>query len=201
MQRACRWRVALAYTPLRACPTPLLQHTRTNESTRANIHTFSHIGCNPHPLPYAARVNHPPVAASSASIALGAGKGTIVTVPLLGRLPYGPPGAQLPAVFMDADGDALQVEVTTRPDGTQGRLEVDAATGAAVFTPSKKFKKGVVTFFVRAREAASEGLASREATVRIRYGGWQRHRRRARRGLAALAAAPCVRPRPARPNR
>jgi hypothetical protein len=170
--------------------------------------TLSRTRMLPHPLPYAAQVNHPPVVASTGPLALEAGKGTIVTVPLLGFVPYGdPPLPPVPAVFADADGDALQVEVTTPPNGKQGRLDVDAATGAATFTPSKGFKKGVVTFVVRAREMDSEGMVSPEATVRIQYGGWRRHRRRraravgpgrsARRALCRAATGPARQPKTA----
>jgi hypothetical protein len=113
-----------------------------------------------------------------------------VTIPLLGRLPNGAPAA-LAAIFADPDGDALQIEVTTRPDREKGKLVVDAATGAAMFTPSRKFKQGLVIFFVRAREVASEGLASQEAFIRIQYGGrWGRTDGGRSRGPGGGAAGP-----------
>ena len=126
-------------------------------------------------LPYlfVAFVDHARVIVPDGITTFTVGKGVILTVPVLGRLPaaYGPM-SPAPALIADPDGNALLVEVVAAPPPALGSVAVDPSTGAVTFTPTAKYAKGNTSFVVRARESGAQRLTSGNATISITVGAW-----------------------------
>ena len=136
-------------------------------------------------------VNHPPVVVPNGITDVTTGKGAVLAVPVLGRLPaaYGFRGPA-PALIADPEGDTLTVDVVAPPPPALGSVAVDPATGAVTFTPTAKYANGKTSFVVRAREAGSQGLLSGNVTISVTVGA-RAARERACRERCGQRAAHC----------